>query len=127
MSRDRRQTELRELEREVSLDAGRGNLLDERDVSASGGVGGSDCGDALTKIIQRHREAAGLQRSRRGDRLADGLAGNEAAGKAPRVAHAVAGGEAFERWTAGERMENSLGDGTEHQWVRMGRLGARRC
>ena len=72
-------------------------------------------------------EAAGLHRARRVDRFVDGLAGDEPAREAPRVRACRSGRRAFQRWAAGESMEESLRDGTEHQWVRMGRLGASRC
>ena len=75
-------------------------------------------GDALAEEVERLRQPGGLDDARRGDRLFDGFAGDEAAREAAWPAHAVARRERLQDAAAGERVEEGLGDRLDHQWVR---------
>ncbi len=76
--------ELRELQRDVALDAGRDDDVDEPEVLARGGVGFLERADALAEVVERQQHAARLERARAADGFLDRLAGDEAAREAVR-------------------------------------------
>ncbi len=85
-----RQTELRQLQRDVASDAGGDDLVEHFQVGPRRGVGLGHVGDALTEKVERLLQARGFDDASGGDRFLDGFTGNEAAGKAAGTAHAVA-------------------------------------
>ena len=99
------QAELRELQRDVALDAGRHDAVDDRQVGARGRVGLRGVGHALAELVERDEHAARLDGARGFEGLVDRLARDEPVGEAPGPAHAVPGGQVFERGAARERVE----------------------
>ena len=81
--------ELGELERHVPLDAGLDHGVEQLDVLPRGGVGGFHGRDALPQQVEREQDMPLLEPLRRGDRLVDRFARDEAAGEAAAAAHAV--------------------------------------
>ena len=61
------------------------------------------------------QQAARFDCARRLDRFVDGLAGDEAAREARRLAHAVARGQLLEGARFGEEVEEGFGRAVEHQ------------
>jgi hypothetical protein len=121
------QPQLSELDRDVALDAGRRDPVEELEVSLRRGVRFGRRGHALAEQVEGQKHAGVLNGARGRDRFIDGLAGDEAARKPMAVrADAVPGRQALQRRAAGERMEERFGDGVEHQWA-VCFLGAMRC
>src|SRR3954470_1264510 len=122
-----RQTELCELEGDVPLDTGCGNAVEDREVCARRGIRFRDRRHAFAEEVECHQQAVALDGARGLDRFLDPLAGNEAPRESVIAAHAVARRERLESLAAGENVEESFGNGLQHQWVRSGRRGASRC
>jgi hypothetical protein len=109
------QAELGEFQRQVALDAGPGDRVDHSQVVLGRGVGFCHAGHAFAEIVEGLEQSLGLGRPRGGDRFLDPLPGDEAAGEAARLAHAVAGREVLQRRAARQQVEERLGRGVEHR------------
>ena len=103
----------------------RDHRVDHREVVARRRVGAVEVQHALAEQIERDVQAARFDGARRLDRFGDGLAGDEAAREAGRLAHAVARRELLEGLALREEVEKCFGRAIEHQWVRP--VVTRRC
>ena len=109
------QPELRQFERDVPFDAGVHDGVEQVEVLPRGYGGAVEAGDAFAEQIQRVAQVASFERPRRLDRFLDGLPRNEAAGEAPRPAHAVSRRGLFENGALCEEVEKGPGRAIEHQ------------
>ena len=112
------EAKLRQLERQVALDASPIDGVDQLQVFARGGFGRRQRRDALAKIVERAQQSLRLYVPNRRDRVVDGFAGDEAPGERVGSRHAVSGRERLQNAAVGERLEEGFGRNIQHQWVR---------
>ena len=112
------QAELRQLEREISFDARRDDLVDDSQVVAGRGVGFRQARHAFAEVVEGLEEAVALDRPGRLDRFGCRFAGDEPAREARRLSHPVARRQFPENAAPREQVEKSLqcgpsGDGEQ--------------
>jgi hypothetical protein len=112
--------ELRELERQVALDARVDDGLDDVQVCARRGIGLRQGGDALAEEVECQVQALIGDRPAGDDGLLDGFTGDEPSREAALSPHPVAGGKALEEPAPGDEVEEGLGSTVEHQRARPG-------
>ena len=112
------EAELGELEREVALDPGAIDGLDQIEILARRRLGRGQGRDALAQIVERVEQPLGLDAPDRRDRILDGLAGDEPPRERLRARHPVAGRQRLQCAAAGEGLKEGLGRDIQHQCVR---------
>src|SRR5262249_9124736 len=103
-----RQSELRQLERDVAADAALDHLLHDVEVLARRGVGPWERVAALAEVVHRDEQTALLDGPRRLDGFTRGLSRDKASREARGTPHAVPRRERLERLDESEKVKKSL-------------------
>ena len=110
-----REPELGQLERDVPFDPRGGDLVEHREVRARGARRLGDRSNRFAEVVERHREARGLNPPGGLDRVRDRLARDEPTRESGAAAHPVPGRQRFQGLVSGEEVKESLRDRPEHQ------------
>src|SRR6185295_14819642 len=108
--------QLRQLERDVPLDARLDDDVEEPDVFTRRSVRLVRGPNALAEVVEREVQPLHLDAAGRLDGLLDALAGDEAAGEAVARPHPVLGREPLERRAARECIEERFGTVVHLPW-----------